>query len=75
MNNIAYWREKAGLTQSELAALCGWEGEKPYQGRISNYEKGLRQPSIKHCQAIVKALQSRGLKCSLDDVFPPATAA
>jgi len=68
MNQICVWREKAGLTQSQLAELCGWERG---QSRISNYEIGLRTPSITECRIIVDAICSAGVDCSLDDVFPP----
>lgn len=68
MNQISTWREKAGLTQSQLAERCGWSGK---QSRISNYEIGLRTPSIAECRIIVAAIRSAGADCSLDDVFPP----
>lgn len=68
MNMISVWREKAELTQSQLADLCGWDGK---QSRISNYETGLRTPSISECRAIVAAINSTGTSCTLDDVFPP----
>lgn len=68
MNKIGFWREKAGLTQSQLAEMCGWNGK---QSRISNYEIGLRNPSISECRTIVSAINAAGIACSLDDVFPP----
>lgn len=71
MNNIAHWREKAGLTQAELAKRCNWSK----QSRISNYENGFRTPGIEHCRAIVNALNQAGAQCTLDDVFPPISKA
>lgn len=68
MNQISAWREKAGLTQLQLAERCGWDRK---QSRISNYENGLRTPSISECRTIVAAICSAGANCSLDDVFPP----
>jgi phage repressor protein C with HTH and peptisase S24 domain/DNA-binding XRE family transcriptional regulator len=50
--NIATARKKAGLTQPELAALCGWSS----QSRVSNYERGLREPKIDDVRKIAKAI-------------------
>jgi len=41
-------REKSGLTQPQLAEACGWES----QGRISNYENGLREPKLEDLKHI-----------------------
>ncbi|MEN3158266.1 helix-turn-helix transcriptional regulator [Alkalimonas sp. NCh-2] len=68
MNRITEWREKAGITQADLAKLCGWQS----QGRISNYESGARMPSLHDCRLIVSALKSAGVSCCFDDVFPPS---
>ena len=51
--NIASCRERAGLTQTQLQAACGWgEGN----GRINNYEKGRRKPDIDDLLVIANAL-------------------
>ena len=51
--NIAACRERAGLTQTQLQAACGWgEGN----GRINNYEKGRRKPDIDDLLVIANAL-------------------
>lgn len=44
-------RQNAGLTQPELAEKCGWG-----QSRISNYERGEREPGIDDLRLISKAL-------------------
>lgn len=44
-------RQNAGLTQPELAEKCGWG-----QSRISNYERGERDPGIDDLRLISKAL-------------------
>lgn len=41
--NIRKARKKAGLTQSELGELCGWDNS---QARIGHYENGRREPSL-----------------------------
>lgn len=46
-------RERAGLSQPELAELCGWGYN---QGRISHYETNRRSPSIDDLLAICGAL-------------------
>lgn len=71
MNKITAWREKANLTQHELAIRCGWKS----QSRISNYESGQRLPSLKDCRIIVSVLRESGANCSFDDVFPPSESA
>jgi len=71
MTKITEWREKANLTQYELAIRCGWTS----QSRISNYESSQRIPSLNDCRIIVSALRDSGVDCSFDDVFPPAESA
>lgn len=65
MNNIAKIREKLGITQRQLAISLGWK-----QGRIGNYETGIRTPSLKTSRQIVSALNQLGANVVLDDVFP-----
>lgn len=45
-------RIKAGLSQIDLARLCGWES----QSRISGYERGLREPKQADLELLAKAL-------------------
>lgn len=49
---IKYARIAKKLTQPALAELCGWDS----QTRISNYERGIREPSIQDLDKIAKAL-------------------
>lgn len=66
MNNIARLRRDAGLTQFDLAARVGWN-----QSRWCHYELGRRTPGLDECRLIVAALNTAGVICELDDVFPP----
>src|SRR5699024_709068 len=45
-------RKAVGMTQPELARLCGWSG----QSRISMYERNERQPSYGDLELIAGAL-------------------
>lgn len=49
---IAEARKSAGLSQPELAAKIGWG-----QSRLSNYERGIREPKIDDLKAISNALK------------------
>ncbi|TFH84932.1 XRE family transcriptional regulator [Billgrantia azerbaijanica] len=66
MNRIAELRNKHGIKQKDLAERLGWPSP-----RLSNYESGLRTPSLDASRAIVQALRGLGVDCTLDDVFPP----
>lgn len=50
-------REAVGLTQGELAVKCGW-GDDPVeaQSRISNYERGKREPTLTDLRMLAKVL-------------------
>lgn len=58
-------RLKRGLSQSELAAMCGWSEKKYVNNRaydngqhlISNYEKGRYKPSIDRIIIMAKAFK------------------
>lgn len=50
--NIKKYRKAAKLSQPALAHLCGWDS----QSRLSNYETGIRVPSINDLQSIARAL-------------------
>lgn len=74
MNKLKKYREKAKISQYDLAVLCGWEDGKAANksnSRIANYESGYRTPSLHDSRTIVTALNKSGAKCTLDDVFPP----
>jgi len=51
-DRIKQEREKQGLSQPGLAALCGWSGA----GRISNYERNTREPTAEDLKKIANAL-------------------
>jgi putative transcriptional regulator len=65
MNHISYFRKKANISQQALAREAGWN-----QPRLANYERSLRVPSLDDSRHIVSALNSLGVGCTLDDVFP-----
>lgn len=67
MNNIAKFREQAGLTKTQLATKLGYK----YASRIANYESDIRVPSISDVQSIVRTFNDLGVKCTIDDLFPP----
>lgn len=66
MNCIAEQRAKSGIKQRDLVAALGWT-----QTRLSNYESGRRTAGLVECRAIVGAFNQLGVKCTLDDIFPP----
>lgn len=65
-NNIKQIRRERGMTLAALAEFIGWSA-----ARLSNYENGLRHPSLNDCRLIVATLNKVGCKVKLDDVFPP----
>lgn len=69
MNRIKEIREKAGISQVSLYRVLKWS-----QGRLSNYEQGIRKVGLDEARSVVAALNSMGCNCTLDDVFPPVTA-
>ena len=70
-NRIQELRRKANLTQAQLADKCGWAKG---QGRVSNYETGLREPDLADCWALVNAFTELGLAKGFGDVFPAPSA-
>lgn len=50
---IAYFREQKGMGQGQLSAACGWGDS---NSRISNYEKGVREPKLGDIKILAKAL-------------------
>lgn len=47
-------RTAVRMTQLELSVACGWES----QGRVSNYEKGTREPTLGDLEKIAKATRT-----------------
>lgn len=66
MNRISLLRSGKNISQIALADAIGWS-----QGRLSNYESGRRIPSLADSRAIIDALNTLGVRCSLDEAFPP----
>lgn len=66
MNNLRFFRERTGLTQSELAALVGCT-----RGAICHYETGRRGMDINLCRRFVDIFNDSGTPVGLDEVFPP----
>ena len=65
MNQIKFYRKKAGLTQGGLAEKLGFE-----QSTISNYENGRRMPELDVCRSLVAVFCDLGIEIGLDDLFP-----
>lgn len=53
-NAIKTARIAVRMTQLELARACGWES----QARVSNYEKGTREPTLGDLERIAKATRT-----------------
>lgn len=70
MSNLRKFREKAKVTQAALADRVGMT-----QGAIAHYENGRRTPGLNEARDLVAALNSFGADCTLDQVFPVASAA
>lgn len=51
--NISKARKRAGLSQTSLGELCGWE-DSP-QSRVSNYENDRREPTLTDLRDIARA--------------------
>jgi putative transcriptional regulator len=70
--NLKAFRKKSGLSQAELSALSGVSKQ-----HITFLETDKRDPermALEHCRAIVAALNGAGVRCTVDDVFPPSEA-
>lgn len=52
-SRIAHFRRLTGLSQGQLASLCGWKS----QSRVGNYEKDLREPTLADLELIASALR------------------
>lgn len=77
MNNLKNLRNQCRLTLADLASRAGFASP----SRVSNYESGLRNPGLEDCRSLTRALadagalNERGEPVTLDDVFPPESAA
>lgn len=66
MNNLRLYRERMGLTQTQLAEMAGCT-----PGAIGHWETGRRGMDIHLCRQFVAIFNKLGAKAGLDDVFPP----
>ncbi|RMH85204.1 LexA family transcriptional regulator [Pseudomonas sp. AOB-7] len=67
---IARLRRAKGLSQTALAAACGWDNG---QARIGNYEHDKREPSISDLRILAAALDTTLIEL-LDDNSPDQAA-
>lgn len=67
MAGLAELRHRAGVSQGELGMAAGIS-----QAAVSSIERGRsKTTSVEIAQRLVRALNSRGVQCSIDDIFPP----
>jgi len=66
MNRLKEYLKASGLTQAKLADALGVTPM-----GVSHYVNG-RTPNLRTCRAIVESINSAGVSCSLEDVFPPS---
>lgn len=64
-NLMAFYRKKAGLTQSDLGELLG----RCYTG-IGHFERDIRTITLDFAREVVAAFNKKGVDCTVDDVFP-----
>lgn len=65
MNNLKILRKEAGISQALLASLLCVS-----QGAIAHYEKGIRRLNVDTARKIIEILNSRGVQCTFEDLFP-----
>lgn len=58
-DRIKLLREKLGISQAELANLCGWGNAGSGASRIGNYEKNIRNPKREDIIIIAKAFTNK----------------
>lgn len=71
-NNLKFYREKAGMTQRELALIMGLNVPVKVKGgspRISNYENGIRLPDMNLARAFAAAITSAGVLVTIEELF------
>ena len=61
------YRKKAGMSQLQIAEALGLS-----QATISQYESGDRTPGIRTIYEVIAVLKKHKVKCSVNDLFPPA---
>lgn len=65
MNNLRNLRKKMSITQKELATDIGCS-----VSAIGHYEAERRSPDIPTCHKIINAFSRRGVRISIEDIFP-----
>jgi len=60
-------RDKLRWSQAKLSKVCGWKGP----SRISNYEAGIREPSLEDIKILAKALNVPPQELVKDDLGIP----
>lgn len=66
MSVFKTFRDKHGLTQSELATAIGLKS----QAAVSNYEKGGRAPELETARKFIAFAKKKGERYTLEDVYP-----
>lgn len=69
MNKIKEFRKTLKITQSDLANSLNLS-----QGAISHYESGRRFVDLDTCREITNFFIKKGVKTSVDELFPPKKA-
>jgi len=64
---LKVYRKKARLSQLEMAQAMGLG-----QSTISQYESGDRAPPIRTIHKMIIVLKAHKVKCTVNDLFPPA---
>lgn len=71
--NIKKLREAKGLSQGELADMCGWGSG---NSRISQYESGAREPTLDVINRLADALGTTAISMLVDpSILPPGFTA
>jgi len=65
MSNLAFYRKQARMTQADLGQKVGVRPT-----TIGNQERGERTPRLGTARAVVRVLNSAGVQCTIDDVYP-----
>lgn len=66
MNNLRVYRQKTELSGNKFSKKV-----KLSSPTINNIENGKKKPSLNTAYRIVKELNTLGVECSIEQVFPP----
>ncbi|MDN7825118.1 helix-turn-helix transcriptional regulator [Burkholderia cenocepacia] len=64
MNNLNAVRKRLGLSQKQLAAVCGVG-----QSAVSQYENGTCDPAIGVARKVIDYARENGVSVTLDEVY------